>query len=126
MLEEDHGTSAEAVLKLLNGDLPGTPRMCFPTVDVRDVASLHLLALTHPDAAGRRFLATCESLWFEDVAHILREAFPAGTVIHDLDHYRVCDAARARDCLGWKPRSAEEAVRATAGSLLEQGLVKPL
>jgi len=151
VLEEDYGTSAEAVLKLLNGDLPGTPRMCFPTVDVRDVASLHLLALTHPDAAGRRFLATCESLWYDDVARILREAFPAygrrmpsrripswvmrifarfdpvmRAVIHDLDHYRVCDSSRARDCLGWAPRSAEEAVRAAARSLLEQGLVKPL
>lgn len=151
VLEEDYGTSAEAVLKLLNGDLPGTPRMCFPTVDVRDVATLHLLALTHPDAPGQRFLATCESLWFADIARILRESFPAyrkrmpersipswlmrilaifdpvmRAVIHDLDHSRVCDASRARERLGWAPRSAEEAVRATGESLLAHGLVKPV
>lgn len=46
-------------------------------VDVRDVASLHLLAMTSPKAAGERFLATTgETLSMLDVANILRETFP--------------------------------------------------
>lgn len=151
VLEQDYGTSAEAVLKFLNGELPGTPRMGFPTVDVRDVARLHLLALTHPDATGERFLATTEFLWMADIARILREAFPAYArrmperalpdwlmrlvglfdpvmrgVMFELGQERPCDASKARERLGWAPRSAADAVRAAGASLIELGLVKPL
>ncbi len=37
--------------------MPGCPRMKFGLVDVRDVADLHLRAMTNPAAKGERFLA---------------------------------------------------------------------
>ncbi len=40
---------------------------------MRDVADLHLRAMTDPAANGERFLATAgESLWMIDVAKVLR------------------------------------------------------
>jgi dihydroflavonol-4-reductase len=60
------------VQQLMDGRMPGCPRLYFGLVDVRDLADLHLWAMNHP-AAGERFTAaTDESLWLVDVARILR------------------------------------------------------
>ena len=37
--------------------MPGCPRLYFGVVDVRDVADLHIRAMTDPAAKGERFLA---------------------------------------------------------------------
>ena len=55
-----------------------SPRMGFGLVDVRDVADLHLRAMTDPKAKGERFLAVAgEPLWMIDVARVLRQKFGA-------------------------------------------------
>jgi hypothetical protein len=41
----------------MDGAVPGSPRLSFGVVDVRDVADLHIRAMTHPAAEGERFLA---------------------------------------------------------------------
>ena len=41
-------------------------------MDVRDLADLHECALTVPEAAGQRFLATGDFLWLEEMAATLR------------------------------------------------------
>ena len=42
--------------------------------DMRDVADLHLRAMTDPKAAGERFLATSGgSLWMVEVARLLKD-----------------------------------------------------
>ena len=56
-LGADISTSIEIVRRMMDGALPALPRISFGVVDVRDVADLHLLAMTHPDAAGERYLA---------------------------------------------------------------------
>ena len=43
---------------LMDGSVPGCPDLWFGGVDVRDVADLHLKAMTDPAARGERFLAT--------------------------------------------------------------------
>jgi nucleoside-diphosphate-sugar epimerase len=53
----DNSASIEYVLRMMNGALPGSPRLCLNIVDVRDVADLHLRAMLHPAANGERFLA---------------------------------------------------------------------
>ena len=50
--------SVSILTRMLDGALPACPRWAFCVVDVRDVANLHLLAMTSPSAAGERFLAT--------------------------------------------------------------------
>ena len=53
----DLSTSVELMRLMLTGGVPVIPPISTSIVDVRDVASLHLLAMTHPAAAGERFLA---------------------------------------------------------------------
>jgi nucleoside-diphosphate-sugar epimerase len=38
----------------MDGAMPGTPQLVFGAVDVRDVAHLHIRAMTHPAAKGER------------------------------------------------------------------------
>ncbi len=148
VLEADYGTSAEIVRKLLRGDFPGMPRIGFPLVDVRDVAELHVRALSHPAAAGRRFLCANEFFWMADIAAVLREHLPARarkmplrrlpdwlvrvgalfdgetrSVLFELGIRRDCDASRVRTVFDYKLRSNREAITAMADSLLALGLV---
>lgn len=52
VLGADFATSILLLQRMLNGKIPGCPRLWFGAVDVRDVAGLHLLAMTHPEARG--------------------------------------------------------------------------
>ena len=68
----ERSPSLEIVQRLLDG-MPGTPRIGFNLVDVRDVAQLQIRALTEPAAAGKRLVAVRSFEWMADVAAILRE-----------------------------------------------------
>ena len=46
----------------------------------------------------------------------------ASRALPDLGHYAPCSPARAWQDLGWRPRSATDAVRSTAQSLIAAGL----
>ncbi len=52
------GASMSMMVKFLGGKIPMVPNASFPMVDVRDVAYLHVAALTEPKAANQRFIAT--------------------------------------------------------------------
>lgn len=148
VLEQDIGTSAELALQLMQGALPGLPRLGFPVVDVRDVASLHILAMESPKAAGQRFACANGFLWLEEMADILREAFPdnakkipknkmpnwlvrlavrfgaaPAALATELGRNRETSSDKAKQILGWKPRSAEDALKATTQSLIDLGLI---
>jgi nucleoside-diphosphate-sugar epimerase len=56
-LGTDFSTSIQIVQRLMNGSVPGIPRLTAGIVDVRDVADLHLRAMINPAAKGERFLA---------------------------------------------------------------------
>lgn len=72
VLGPDLSTSIYLVQRMMNG-LPGCPRLYFGGVDVRDVADLHLRAMTDPAAKGERFLAIAgECMSILDIANILR------------------------------------------------------
>ena len=66
--------SANVIKGLLNGRPGAIPRLALWIVDVRDLADLHIRAMTAPQAAGQRFLATGEFMWMSDVAATLRKA----------------------------------------------------
>lgn len=146
VLEKDFGTSAELIHQILGRKVPGFPRLGFSIVDVRDVAALHLLAMTSPAAKGERFIATESFLWMEEVGAILRAAFPdrripkanvpdfavrlmsmvnppVKRVLPELGRRRDLSWEKAKSLLGWKPRSAKDAILATAKSMIELGIV---
>jgi len=60
------------VKRLLDGAVPGLPRFDFGVVDVRDVADLHLRAMTHEAARGERFLAVADFLSIREIAEVLK------------------------------------------------------
>ena len=145
----DTSTSVEIVRQLMSGAMPVLPRLNFPVVDVRDVASAHVAALTVPEAAGERFCCAADSLWVRDIAAILRgrlshrgvriskiEAPDFATrlvarfrddlkpLVPDLGLERQINTMKIRRVLGWSHRTAEEAVIATAESLLAKDIIK--
>jgi dihydroflavonol-4-reductase len=144
VLGADFSHSVRLVKNLLDGQ-PGCLNINSCFVDVRDVADLHVLAMTDPAANGERFLASSgESIWMIDVAKVLRErlgelankvptnVWPDSEVRQNpalkafaplLDVNMNATGAKAIRLLGWKPRSPEEAIVASAESLIRLGLV---
>ncbi len=76
LLDEDPGTTATMVMRLLNGSVPAAPRMRVIVVDVRDVAALHVKAMTSPEAGGRRFPIGGGTYSMMELAGVLRTGFP--------------------------------------------------
>ena len=76
-LGADYSHSIRLIKEILDG-LPGCPKLNSGFIDVRDVADLHLRAMTAPAAAGERFVAIAgQSLWLSDVSQILRNRLGA-------------------------------------------------
>jgi nucleoside-diphosphate-sugar epimerase len=149
VLAADFSTSIELVSRLMRGKMPGLPPLRYSAVDVRDVADLHVRAMTDPAAAGERFIAvTGAPMSVAEMASVLRERlgdrarkvptrrvpawmvrlaaiFDPATklVVPELNTSRPASGDKARRVLGWAPRSREDAVVATAESLIELGLV---
>ena len=150
VLAPDYSSSIELIKRLMNG-MPGAPRIYFGIVDVRDVADLHLRAMAHPSAKGERFIAVSgDSISMVDIARMLRARLgtsarrvprfqlPDWTVrlaarrdpsvrqlLPLLGKIRNASSEKARRVLGWSPRSNEEALVATAESLIRFGLLPP-
>ncbi|MDB5426306.1 MAG: Nucleoside-diphosphate-sugar epimerase, partial [Phenylobacterium sp.] len=74
----DFSESIQVVERLLSGRVPGLPRLGFNIVDVRDVADLHIRAMTDPKAAGERFIAAAHFAWMGDLAALLRQRLGEG------------------------------------------------
>jgi dihydroflavonol-4-reductase len=150
VLGVDYSHSNQSVRQMFEGDIPACPKISSCYIDVRDVADLHLLAMTHMKAKGERFLATTgEALSMLDVAKILKRRFPDQAkkvptreipnfilriaalrkpelkmVATLLGQYLQASGDKAKELLKWSPRSNEESIVATAESLLRLGLIK--
>jgi len=73
VLASGNASSVEIIGRLLAGRPPLLPRFGFTIVDVRDLADLHIRAMTAPEAAGERFIAGGDFMWLADIARTLRE-----------------------------------------------------
>lgn len=150
VLGPDYSTSILFIQRLMDGAVPGVPRLYFGVVDVRDVADLHLRAMTHPAAKGERFLAVAgEFISVLDIAKWLKANLGAAAkkvptrqlpdwlirvaalrdpaikqILPELGKKKNATNEKARRVLGWSPRSNEDAVISTAESLIQLGLLK--
>ncbi len=148
VLGADYSHSIRLVRNMLMGQ-PGAPKINSGFVDARDVADLHLLAMTHEAARGQRFLAIAgESMWMAEVAQVLKARMgPLASKVSTrvLPNWVVrlgalkdpalrgavpllglnlnATSAKAIRLLGWSPRPREEAIVATAQSLDRLGLL---
>lgn len=130
--------------RMLSGKMRGVPRIGLEIVDVRDLVDVHIRAMTSPDAAGQRFLATGEFMWMAEMARVLREGLGADG--RNVPTRQVPDAVvrlaarftdrslrdiapalgrrnrhsteKARRVLGWQPRPARDTVLDCARSLI--------
>jgi len=147
-LGSDYSHSIRLIKNLLDGQ-PGCPKINTCVVDVRDVADLHLRAMTDPAANGERFLAASgESLWMVEIARLLNQRLGKGAkkvstrvlpnwfirvvalfnpamkgIVPHLGVNMNASGDKAKRLLGWAPRSRENAIVATAESLIKLGLV---
>jgi nucleoside-diphosphate-sugar epimerase len=125
-------STLQLVKAMLDGTMGVTPRARFGLADVRDVADLHIRAMTAPDAAGKRFLAVADgpTISYLEVAETLRRRLgplaarvPTQEAPGDDLPQPVIHNDRARDELGWRPRPVETTIVETAESLRDLGLL---
>ena len=145
----DFASSIGMVLMLTSGMMPGNPKLSFGVVDVRDVADLHIRAMLHPAAAGKRFLAVSRSpVWVQEMAlalHRLTPEFARKVPRRQLPSWLVRLAAKKQPALAsftselgkaklisnhqavtlldWHPRSVDESLEATVRSLAAVGVI---
>ncbi|MBO0725176.1 MAG: aldehyde reductase [Blastocatellia bacterium] len=150
VLGPDYATSILLLKRLMDGAAPGCPRLYFGVVDVRDVADLHIRAMTNPAAKGERFLAVAgDFMSVREIAKALKRRVGAlakrvptlplpdwlvrlaalrdpavRQILPELGKKKNATNEKARRMLGWAPRSNEEAIVATAESLARFGLLK--
>jgi nucleoside-diphosphate-sugar epimerase len=133
VLSADFSDSVQVVERLLSGKVPGVPRLGFNIVDVRDVADLHIRAMTDPMAdlatllrarlgsqAAKVPTAKAPDFLLRLVALFDRDL---QSVMPSLGRRREFTSAKAERLLGWKPRPMEETVLDCARSLIGKGLV---
>jgi len=74
----DSHTSASMLMVsgLLDGSTPAIPRCGFSIVDVRDVAALHVAALSHDASIGKRYIAAADYVTFPQLAKFLAASYP--------------------------------------------------
>ncbi|GAB1820068.1 SDR family oxidoreductase [Herbidospora sp. RD11066] len=102
-------SGANRILQRLRDGLP-VPNMWIPIVDVRDVATAHVLAMTTADAAGERFLLSSgPAKEVREIAAILDVPFENPG---DPGHAKKVSSEKARKILGWEPRDPEAAITA--------------
>jgi nucleoside-diphosphate-sugar epimerase len=150
VLGPDFSTSILLVQRLMDGAMPGCPRLAFGIVDVRDVADLHIRAMTQPAARGERFLAVAGDFMSTlDIAKVLKARMGASAkkvptrqlpdwlvrlaamrdpavkqILPELGKVKNATNEKAKRMLGWAPRSNEESILATAESLVRLGLLR--
>ena len=145
---ENAGASLQVIIALMKGDFPRAPKIAIPVVDVRDVAAIHVAAMTAPDAGGRRLIAASNTLSFLEIAGVLRSAYPqvrklpkgempnfilhifarfderVKTILSDLGTHHEADAAYVTNLTQVIPRPAKEAILSAAASLIENGTIR--
>ena len=151
VVNDDLSASIEFVRRFLTGQIPAIPRIGFTVVDVRDVASLHVLALEAPADTIRneRFACAADFMWMEDMARVLREHMGKDArrvpkrlmptpilklmalfsrdirqISGEVGKRKVVSGQHAKQLLGWTTRASTETVLDTGRSLIAQGIVK--
>jgi dihydroflavonol-4-reductase len=147
VLESDFGTSANMVIKILDGSSPALPKIGFDVVDVRSVSDLLIRAMEMPQAANKRYIASSGYITFKEIALMLKQHYPdrkiptselpnfvirlfsnfdasLKPVLIDLGIKRKIDISKAKNELNWQPLSIHEAVISCAQSIFDTGIVR--
>lgn len=139
-LDKNYGTSLQVAERIFSGKDPMQPRFGIPIVDVRDVATMHVKALSTPASEGQRILASESFMWMKDMAAALNAAYPnrkikakeapdfliklmglfdsdVKTIIPQLGVPKQVSNARARNVLAMEFIEAKDSLLASAQSI---------
>ena len=127
------GSSAQFIRRILAGENTSDLQGRVEVVDVRDVASAHVAAMTNPIAAGKRYCCVAGVLWWQELIEILDQHFasrgykihiqePSDLVDRSMKFYDI-STRRIKQELGWQPGSADDAIVAMGESLILNGRV---
>ncbi|MFE6858694.1 NAD-dependent epimerase/dehydratase family protein [Nocardia sp. NPDC057668] len=150
VLHRQTNMSHEPAIRLLGRKVPGNLNVGWSTVDVRDLARAHRVALETPEAAGQRYIFAGEHFWMRDMAAVLAVEFgPRGfrvplrvlpdwlvrvaaladpgikRVVPALGKLERLSSAKAEAELGISLRPKRQSLVDTAESLLAHGVVTP-
>ncbi len=148
VLSSENVGSVQVIGRLMQGRIPGTPRLGFEVVDVRDLVDAHIRAMTSEQAAGQRFIAVGDFMWMSEIAGVLRtelgnsaDKVPVRILPDFLMRFlSVLDPSlrsitpslgrkhrhtpdKARRVLGWRTRPGTETVVDCARSLVEYKVI---
>ncbi|MGG6311853.1 SDR family oxidoreductase [Paenibacillus macerans] len=148
VLSKDQLGSTSIIGGLLQGHMPGTPRIGFEVVDVRDLADIHIRAMTSEAAAGQRFIAVSEWMWMNEVSLVLRSSLGEAAskaptqIVSDEEVLRLSQtdpglraitpllgrrfrytSLKAQQLLDWRPRPAEQTIVDCGHSLIAHQVV---
>lgn len=143
-LSSEYGTTVQLVDRMMQGKVPGLPRLWVSCVDVRDAADLHFRAMLDSKAKGERFLCLSPDglLSIKEVADSLKRRMGSqgqriptrvvpnmllrlvsiwdeevAMIVPELGKRKTASSDKAQRVLGWRPRSAEDSVVASAESI---------
>ncbi len=140
-------TSVDIVARMLDGRLPLLPNAGIQVVDVRDVSATHIAAMNDPASIGERYIVADEFRWMREMADVLRAAFPerrkipsrgmpdflvhalslvsgdVKTIQSELHKRRILASEKVRKLLGRDLIPTDEALRASAETLIQYGAV---
>lgn len=145
-LDENFGTSIALVKRLLKGQDPLVPDISFVTVDVRDIARMHILAMENDASINNRYLGVERLLTFQDMALALKSEFPdrkiatrvapnfmmrllaffdssVSTILPFLGKRDLASNEKARRELGITFRDTRQSVKEAGAYLVEHNLV---
>lgn len=147
-----HISGSFDILKhLLNGSMKAVPNIPLNIVDVRDVADLHIRAMTNPDANGQRFIASADGQismpeiaaylknkmpnvaarvstktvpdWILNLAALFNSQAKGGAMLLKVN--RNVSNAKAKNMLGWMPIATnEQAIFASMESMIKYRIIK--
>jgi len=147
-LDRHFGSSVSVVERILNGKDPVLPDISFSIVDVKDVATMHVTAISTDASKGQRFIAAAGSRTFVQIAQALKSAFPKRritttqapnallrflalfdgeirSVLPSLGNHIGVNSSKAQKVLGIKFISVEDSLVETANYLIDNGFVRP-
>lgn len=141
--------SMEPIKLLLEHGMPMIPDVLIPMCDVRDVAKMHLIALTSEKALSNRHMIVTESMLMKEAAQVLHDEFgPKGyrvpltvapnilikiTALFDrrvkflksvLGKRPKFDGSRFKSMLGSEPIPPKKSLIDMANSMIERGFIK--
>ncbi|WP_460272606.1 NAD-dependent epimerase/dehydratase family protein [Celeribacter sp. ULVN23_4] len=148
LIDDDPGVSGAVLLRMLKGGFPMSPNLHLNIADARDLARIHVAALTAPGSDGKRHPAGFDPMSIREIAETVARAHPElrsklplrnapdwlvrvmglfdGDIranLNELSYRPRFDTIRAEALMGRKAIASPQSILDMSQSLIERGLV---